>query len=143
MSLEITNLPEFNKALGKIVKRNEQQGSAIITKVSMDTFRFLQRKTPKDTSRAASGWNNTIDAQPSEWKPVKGKKSYRLTQFAGRGKIKFNSMVNISNNVEYILPLEHGHSKIQSPTGMVNPVISGMTAYLNKLVSIESRRVVK
>ncbi len=142
MSLEITNKSEFNTALQKILRDNENNAEKILKKVSFDGLRAFQRKTPKDTGRARAGWNTTVDERPSEWQPAKDKSHYPLTPFNGEGSITFTSLINISNNVEYILPLDHGHSK-QAAQGIQNPVLSRMTVHLNKLISAESRRVVR
>lgn len=140
MSINITNLKEFNRDIKRILKTSKNNQVKILKKVSFDGLRNLQNGTPRKTGRARAGWNTTVDKNPSEWKPPEGKKSYEPTEFRDLNKIKSNSKINFSNNVEYIVPLDDGHSK-QAPAGIVDPVISRMHAQLSRLLKKESRRV--
>lgn len=142
MSITIDNLAEFNTALKTIVKDNERRGAGIVGKVSFDAFGNLQRKTPRKTGRARAGWHNTVDRPVSEWKPPRGRDHYAGEQFKGGQAIKFNSTVNLTNNVEYIIPLDKGTSK-QAANGIVQPVFARLAAHLNKLINVENRRRVK
>jgi hypothetical protein len=145
MALKITNLKEFNKELKAAMKNTTEGSRKVLVKVSNDAFGDLQDRTPKETSRAAAGWNVSVGKRPSEWKPSKGNKNYPLTPFGGENKIKYNSIVNISNNVEYIIPLDEGHS--QQATGgtsnIVNFVMSRILVKMKSLVNKESKRVIK
>ena len=140
-TFKVTGLDEFNKAVKKALKQNEDIQREILVKVSMDGHRELQRTTPFKEGRARAGWNNTVDKAPSEWKPPEGQKHYPLTPFKDVARIKAYTPVNLSNNVEYIIPLEKGHSKQNQ--NMVAKMISGLTAQLVALTRKESRRRVK
>lgn len=139
--IDVKNIAEFNKALNKVMTVTEDGAVDVLKKVSFDTLRNLQKKTPRKTGRARAGWNIKIDQKPSEWKPPKGQKSYSDSDFEGESRIKFDSVINLSNNVEYIIPLDEGHSK--QATAIVNPVISRMKAFLQYLLSKESKRKIK
>lgn len=134
---------EFDNAIDSVLA-NVEAGicDEVMTKVAMDTLRNFQRKTPRKTGRARAGWNTTVDESPSEWKPDGGSKSYRLTSFNGENNIKFDSVINFSNNVEYIIFLEEGKSQ-QAPDGMIQPVLARVTAQLNAVARAQSRRVIK
>ena len=137
------DMSEFEMSIDKIM-RNVERGiqHEILAKVSLDTFRNLQKATPRKTGRARAGWNTTIDTLPSEWKPESGNKQYSLTSFNGADTIKFNSVINMSNNVEYIVLLDEGRSQ-QAPFGMVTPVLARMQAHLAAVANSESRRIIK
>lgn len=145
MAIKITNLKEFNKEL-KIAMNDALEGSRkVLVKVSTDAFHDLQDRTPKETRRAAAGWNVSINKAPSEWKPAKGKKHYPLNSFRGENRIKYNSMINLSNNVEYIIPLDEGHSPQAEgeASNIVNFVMSRILVKMKSLVKRESKRVIK
>lgn len=134
---------EFDKAIDGVLA-NVEKGirDEVMAKVAMDTLRNFQRVTPRKTGRARAGWNTTVDSAPSEWAPDAGYKSYKVTSFNGENIIKFDSVINFSNNVEYIVFLEQGKSQ-QAPGGMIQPVLSRLTAQLNAVARAQSRRIIK
>ncbi len=85
----------------------------VIKKVGFDLHSLIVERTPHDTGRAKAGW--ALDARPE--------------------------MTIIYNNVEYIVPLEYGHSK-QAPQGMVRVSIADIVNAWPNLVT-EVRRTVK
>lgn len=143
MALEILNLAEFNAELKAAMKSVEGGARKVLVKTSTDGFSDLQEQTPKETRRAAGGWNVTVDSKPKEWKPEKGKKYYPLQPFTGEGRIKHDSIVNLSNNVEYIIPLDEAHSKQQAPNGIIFPVFSKIQVNLKSLIRRENQRKIK
>lgn len=141
---KITNQNKFQKEINKMIKLVPEMQVQILKKVSLDTFKDLQDSTPEDTARAKGGWNTTVDGRPSEWKPqlVKGKRGYRKQAFKGSRKIKAGSLINLSNNVEYIIPLDEGHST-QSPNGFTDSVFSRAAIGLRKITKQLSKKRVK
>lgn len=142
MKIEI-DTSELNSSFAKVMA-NIEDGikNDVMVKIAMDTHRNLQKATPHQTGRAKAGWNTTVDSAPSDWAPPAGKRSYAQTSFSGENSIAFDSEINISNNVEYIIPLEQGHSK-QRPHGFINTVLSRLTAQLNSIIRTQNRRVIK
>lgn len=137
------DMREFNRSIGKIMGLVETGiRDEVLKKVAFDTLRNLQKTTPRKTGRARAGWNTTVNAPPSEWKPPKGSKRYSLQPFKGADGITYHSVINFSNNVEYIIPLDEGTS-VQAPAGILEPVLSRMTAYLNRVAAAQSRMVIK
>ena len=114
----ILNLPEINIAFKRFMSAVENDQEKVMRKAGFMLFSRLQVNTPKDTVRAAGGWNVRVDAPPSEWKPPKGLNFYPLRTFPSN-RVKHNSFMWICNNVEYIIPLEDGHS-MQAPSGFAN-----------------------
>lgn len=133
---------KFNKQIKRIML-NVTNGmeKQVMVKIALDTNRNLQKRTPKKYGRARAGWNTTVDQSPSEWKPPEGMKNYSLTPFNGLEKIKYSSLINLSNNVEYIVPLDEGHSKKAS--NIVPYVLNRMSNHLALLVRKESKRIIK
>lgn len=140
--LSLTNEAKFQKDVKKIIKLVPEIQVEVLKKVSFDALRNFQRATPEDTRRAKGGWNTVVDSSPSEWKPPKGMKAYSLQKFNGSGKIKAGSVIHVSNNVEYIIPLDEGHSG-QAPIGIMNPVIAGLRAQLSLVLKALSKRKIR
>lgn len=137
--LEITNMDQFNKEVVRVMNLVEEGlQDNVLKKIALDTHRNLQKRTPRKSGRARAGWNTVVDGSPSEWKPPKGKKRYSTTAFNGLENIHFNSLINLSNNVEYIVPLNEGHSKQAS--NIVPYVLSKVGTHLASLLAKESKR---
>lgn len=132
MSSESTkNIKLLNKAHSEFIKLSTDDIAESLEKIGMKFFSELQIGTPKDTARAINGWIPTLSSAPSEWKPSKGLNNYKALPFIQSGLIKFNSIVWISNNVEYIQSLEDGHS-MQAPSGFVNRALRETLFYIER-----------
>lgn len=140
-SFTIEGIEEFNAALKKILKKNKENQRKILATISHSGLRELQRATPKDTTRAAASWNNTVNKAPSEWKQPEGKDHYAMPPFRDMSNIKYDSLVNLSNNIEYIIPLEEGHSKQRKY--FVRDTVAAITTQLTTATRKESKRKVK
>ena len=113
----VTNLAEINKAFKQFVKLYEGDIGKSMRVVAVKLFAKLQLNTPRDSGRAINGWNVNINKKPSDWKPPKNQSHYIALSFPSVV-IDYKSFINISNNVEYIIPLEEGHS-MQKPNGFI------------------------
>ena len=126
----LKNLKALNQAHKEFIKLSTDDIALSLEKTAFTLFQSLQIGTPKDTSRAVNGWIVKIDTpQPSGWKPPKGLSIYFENSFPF-GKINFDSMVWISNNVEYIIVLNKGHSQ-QAPYGFTNEALRRTLFYTN------------
>lgn len=85
--------------------------------VAFDLFSRIVKKTPVDTGRARASWTMAANRADRSAQP-EGKKSYPEPSPPGRLSVKPGGTIWISNNLPYIVALEHGHSK-RSPHGMV------------------------
>jgi hypothetical protein len=115
-------LARFNKEItrfGKLLL--PQQLVDFHQKVVLQVLSGVVEKTPVDTGRAKGGWQvtiNFIDASiPTGVKDKAGGATIAAGVAALANLTPF-SVVYISNNVEYIIPLEEGHST-QAPNGML------------------------
>ena len=137
----LQNERELNKAYKKFMELSTDDIGVTIEKVGFKFFGLLIEGTPRDTGRARNGWIPIVDrSAPSEWKPPQGQGHYGLNSFP-LGVIKFNSIVWISNNVEYIQVLDEGHSKLQAPYGFTNSALRRTTIYIERQIErINNRR---
>ncbi len=106
----------FERALDQAVEQFETDVSVTIRKSLVDLTSQIIQDTPRDTGRAAAGWNLT-SGQPTDDVPPKGRDSYKVRDPQDPGDAA-NMIWYIVNNVEYIEVLEEGHSG-QAPQGMV------------------------
>ena len=106
----------FERALDKAVDQFETEVSVTIRKSLVDLTSNIIRDTPRDTGRAAAGWNLTA-GQLSDDVPPEGQGSYTVESPNDPGDAE-NMVWWIVNNLEYIEPLEDGSSD-QAPNGMV------------------------
>lgn len=135
----LKNLNELNKAYKKFIELSTKDIALTIEKVGFKFFQGFQIGTPRDTSRAINGWIVKVDTStPTEWKPPKGLSSYSPLTFP-YGKIKFDSMVWISNNVEYIQVLDDGHSQ-QAPYGFTNDAFRQTISYIEGQIAKLNRK---
>ena len=116
-AVEIKNLPEFNLALEKFAKSIPAELIPTLQrKIGLEALRRIVLKTPVDTGRARGNWQTTINrsVESEHWQtdPIEAGTATLA------GEIPPYAVVYLTNNVIYILPLEHGHSK-QAPYGMV------------------------
>ncbi len=83
-------MSRFTDQIERFQAKVQARANEAVRKVGLDLHSRIVERTPVDTGRAKGGWS--IDTRPEvTW---------------------------IYNNVEYIVPLEYGHSQ-QAPNGMV------------------------
>lgn len=113
-------LEQFNRDMTAFGKSLPEKLKVFQKKVVFEALNRLVKKTPIDTGRARGNWQVTIGGPATgqlettdhigEATVIQG-----LAVLAGLGDYQ---VVWISNNVDYIEALEHGHSK-QAPEGML------------------------
>jgi len=106
----------FENALMEAVEDFRIEVNTVVRKSLVDLASNVIQDTPRDTGRAAAGWSLTA-GQPSNDAPPKGRSSYTVESPQDPGNAA-NMIWYLVNNVEYIEPLEDGHSD-QAPQGMV------------------------
>lgn len=122
------SMEEFGQALSNLGERVGNNAQQVFKKA---VFMFLQQvamRTPVDTGRARAGWQLTAD-NTSDYVPPPGDYSdYDISAIPNVPNAV--SFYCISNNVEYILALEDGHSK-QAPAGMIALTMAEFADYFN------------
>lgn len=143
MSTNDDNLKALDVDLANFAKKLDIAPALVVTRIVLDLFRRITKRTPVDTGRARASWDVKVGSPssylpPASKKRVAGKGKTRLGQgLAGNklgtgalsgGKVKDVSgeiasidgtqVVFITSNLDYMVYLEEGSSK-QAPAGMV------------------------
>ena len=132
------DIKKFNEEVKKALAQNESKQAEIITKLSTVAFRKVVLNTARRTGRARAGWSVTTAGIAPTGKPPEGLLSYPPPIY-DPGRIGPYTTVIIGNNVEYIVPLDEGHSKTK-PAGIIQPTITALRVVLARLLAAESRR---
>lgn len=124
-----TNYKQFSKGLKvKVRDITEEQMPTFYRLVGLDALSRIVLKTPVDTGRARGGWQININAI-GEGAKVKSKSGDQVIAAGNKrlSAVKLTDTIYITNSVEYIIPLEFGHSS-QSPQGMVRVTVAELGA---------------
>ena len=93
--------------------------------------REVVRRTPVDTGHARSNWIVTT-GEPANYGSVDIDTGGKAALEQGAAAIKDYTIddgpIFNTNNVVYIMPLEHGHSRRQAPAGMATQSIAAAAA---------------
>jgi len=112
---------ELEKAFSEYAAAAHEYALLAFLSALGNAYSRLVMRTPVDTGRARAGWH--IEGQQNEWKPeaktypeAKGNAAAAIaTQINKLGRdLTRADVVYVMNNVEYILPLEAGHSQQSS-----------------------------
>lgn len=107
------------------------RGDQVVRKVTIDIARDLVQMTPVDTGHARSNWffgYSPVTAQDPTASKNGAPSIRRSLEFAQN--LKAGGVFYITNNVDYIMPLEYGHSK-QAPAGMARVTVARWQAYID------------
>ncbi len=126
------NIKDFTLAIQDWAKNKAPKSVQLLQRrLVLELLTRVVLKTPVDTGRARNNWQVTFNQPATKQVPYKGigkvgkllrKKAGDPTEVLRKGYTQINQMPQfciayITNNVEYILYLEAGHSK-QAPNGM-------------------------
>lgn len=89
--------------------------------------------TPVDTGRARGNWIGSIGSPAtSADQPDDPSGQAAMAQAATAiSRFKIGAIIYVANNVEYIVPLDEGHSR-QAPEGMVDQAMAEGRRYVKK-----------
>jgi len=133
----------FSLAINKFVKKAPEHVNEIVRRVCFDLYQHFVDRTPYDTGRARGGWAIGVNERrlaPEGRKAEPGREANTsLEGMFGEAKsilaeVKGDCVVYMVNNVEYIIPLEMGHSK-QRPHGFVRITLREYQKYLRDAAS--------
>ncbi|KAL1110000.1 hypothetical protein AAG570_014016, partial [Ranatra chinensis] len=111
-----TSGKELFGAISSLIDAVDIDVSTLLRAIALEAHGRLVMRTPKDTGRAAGGW--FFDEHETDYSPEK-QDSYQSeieNNAAKLSSIDINSNFFLLNNVEYLEPLENGHSR-QAPQG--------------------------
>ena len=129
----------FTLDLSKFGAKAVANAEKVARKIGLDMHSRIVQRMPKDTGRATANTSIAIGGNPGSATdekdkhggPTIAKNKPVVNQF------KLGDSITIYNNVEYIVPLEYGHSKIQAPQGMFritfNEIASQVGAYASEV----------
>ena len=123
------NLGQFNREIDAFAKKIPGKAILLQKKVALEALRRLVSKTPVDTVRARGNWQVTIGEPATgqvERLDINGAETIK-EGLAAIADLPAYQVVWISNNVDYIERLEHGHSK-QAPEGMLAVTVEELRA---------------
>lgn len=113
---------EFAIDLKRFGKVTRNQAELIFRKIAIDLDSRVVLSTPVDTGRARGNWfpsintpSNRVDESASDQSGSSAISAITATALGA----PLGSVIWLTNNLPYILPLENGHSK-QAPQGMVD-----------------------
>jgi len=123
------NLAQFNREIDAFARKVPDRAVLVQKNVTMEALRRLVFKTPVKSGRARGNWQVTI-GDPAMGQldvlDVDGSMTVAAGLAALAGLPPYQ-IVWISNNVDYIERLEHGHSK-QAPEGMLAVTVEELRA---------------
>lgn len=126
----------FSADIAKFVLKTKGKAETVVKKVSFDMFSRIQTRTPKDTHRAVTGWQVTINT-PGGSDPGPGQ--YSKPPAPVIPAFKLGDDIYFCNNVHYVPYLEYGTAPYgfsqQAPAGMVRVTITEYQAFLAKAVA--------
>lgn len=120
--MTITNLSEFESGIERDMQLPEDVTGEVVQKAAIQALRGLVLGTPVDTGRARANWNvatGEADLSTTEDTGWESKLNEGTARIANANPY---SVIWLSNALDYIMPLEQGHSQ-QAPTGWVESTL--------------------
>jgi hypothetical protein len=124
------NLFEFTADWEKLAEKAGVTAGQALKKVSLDLWTEITRRTPVKHGYAQANWHLTQGTPSQEISPVPNPKFEGVIPPPPQpdvSGIDGTQDIFVINNLPYIEPLEHGHSK-QAPSGMVAVSIEAVKA---------------
>jgi hypothetical protein len=122
------DIHSFGVQLDKFAKTVNVDVEKVVRRVSLDLWKRITVKTPVDTGRARANWMISAKTPSGNQLPEGEYSDPPTPSVSNQG---YDS-VFVTNNLDYIGALEDGHSKLQSPEGMVAVSIAEVQAGLMK-----------
>jgi len=127
--------------LEKYTRTLNDKGNKTLQKVTLAAYSGLVRRSPVDTARFRGGWHGSVhtpdltinpegqsDSGIKQGSGVTGREAANITPAL---KAKLGEDVYISNNLDYAVPLENGHSP-QAPFGVLHITARSIQAKLDR-----------
>jgi len=128
------NVTRFTADLEKFSKKLDLDFGITVRKIAIDLFGAIVEKTPVLTGRARASWINAgrpdLSVAPEGSSLDKGAPNRKAEGFVN---VNPYSKIFITNNLEYIVPLEQGHSD-KAPRGMVALSLQEVTTFLGRVL---------
>lgn len=128
----MNSLGTFSIDLSKFAQKAMGNVRQVVGKACFDIGSEIQTRTPRDTHRAATGWQWQTGSITA-FKPPPGQ--YANPPAPVIPSFNLGDTLFLANNVEYIKVLEDGWSKSQAPAGMVKVTLTRWQNYVAKAVA--------
>lgn len=151
----MSELYVFTRDLDAFATKVGLAPAVVAKRVGMALLEKIVRKTPVDTGRARANWNISVNAPDRTvhdtplLRAIHGMTTPDPASFAATHsalnraaglEVTPQDEIWISNNLPYIVALEHGHSQ-QAPAGMVMLSVFEVSAELDVLMNHALREV--
>ena len=117
----------FTSDLSRFENKVKNRLLVVPRKVALEVLKRVVMRTPVDSGRARGNWQTSVGS-PITTEIDRVDKTGATVMAAALPTIESWDAANVSiflmNNVPYIQALEDGHSKIQSPSGMVKITVA-------------------
>lgn len=129
-------LGTFELDIARFVVKAKGNFDVVFRKISLDLFKRVVIKTPVDEGRARGSWSVAIGAIPANEVHANDKTgTVTMARVAAAVLgLKAGDIIYMVSNLEYIRPLEYGHSK-QAPNGMVRLSVAEFPHVVRKAVA--------
>lgn len=133
------NFDQFSRRIGALAVKVRLGIEKIVRGAALTIDQVLVLATPVDTGRARANWIVTTGT-PAETAteppdPSGGKALSQAIGVVSQYKLD-QGAIFITNNVEYIVPLDNGHSQ-QAPAGMTAQAIAAGRDYISRQKALD------
>ena len=128
----LRNAEKFGKSLQAMVDAAETDANTIVRTAIFKLLVALMEDNPKDTCRCAASW--MVGPSWTDWAEPEG--DYRDFDPAAKAKEIMDALSDsdvycLYNNIEYLMPLEDGHSEIR-PSGFIANNLASFAEYMSQ-----------
>ena len=118
----------FESDIGRFQAKIEGNSPKFVKQVVFQAYKMITEKTPVKTGRAKNNWfvqSGSPSGETTESTDLSmGRMVAEVAKITGK-----EPDIYISNNLDYIMALEHGHSQ-QAPAGMVQISVQQLKHYI-------------
>lgn len=124
-------MTSFSLDLAKFGQKAVDNAEKIVRKIGFDMHSRIVQRMPVDTGRAKANQQISINSLPSGSVLEFDKSGNAAISKGNRAlaNFKLGDTIFLYNNVEYIIPLEYGHSK-RAPQGMFRVTFEEIVQHL-------------
>ena len=127
-------MTSFSLDLAKFGQKALDNADEFVRKIGLDLHKMIVERMPVETGLAKGNQQVSLNSMP-EGSILEFDKSGNATISKGRAvlsRFKLGDTIFLFNNLEYVVPLEYGHSQKQAPNGMFRISFAEITDHLEK-----------
>lgn len=123
----------FSIPLARLAEKMRLDVETVVQKSTLDVFRSVVLKSPRDTGRFVANWNTSY-ATPNAATTQSTDQARGLAEAALAATLPVGNVVYLSNGLPYARRLEYGYSK-QAPSGMVRLAALEFDQYVQRAIA--------